>query len=81
VLGHYKDCKYYEKDDDDSEWQACMYNSADKIFAEKNVAKMPEVLAGGMWRRGTFNKDYRQLVEAVVCFVNQSCHLATVLKH
>jgi len=80
VSGVYRDCKAYEKKEDVSQWDLCVKDSADKVFAEKNVANMSNILKGGMWRRGTFNKDYEELSQAVVCFVDQSCDLAQFAK-
>jgi len=76
VNGVYRDCKAYERKEDDSQWNLCIKDSADKVFAEKNVANMTDILKGGMWRRGTFNKDYEELSQAVVCFVDKNCELA-----
>jgi len=81
VSGVYRDCKSYESADDDSQWRACMQDSANPVFAEKNVAKMSEVLAGGMWRRGTFNKQYQQLAKTMVCFTDQHCDLKKSLRN
>lgn len=75
VTGVYRDCKAYESAESDKLWRECMKDSGDRVFSEKNVANMSDILAGGMWRRATFNKDYQQLSQAVVCFVNQSCVL------
>ena len=76
VQGVYRDCKAYEKSDDDSQWLKCVEDTGVKTFGEKNIADMPNVLAKGMWRRGTFNKDYDALVEKVVCFTDAQCSTA-----
>jgi esterase/lipase len=73
VKGKYRDCKAYEKSDDDSQWLKCVDDAGVKTFGEKNIADMPNVLAKGMWRRGTFNKDYDALVEKVMCFTDTQC--------
>jgi hypothetical protein len=78
VQGIYKDCKFYESEDDKL-WNACMANEGVKIFAEKNVQDMPAVLGEkGMWRRGTFNKDYQRIVQSIACFTNDACQLNTI---
>jgi len=77
VEGIYRDCKSYEKKE--AQWELCVEDNKDRMFAEKNVASMSEVLKGGMWRRGTFNKDYDKLAQAVICFVDQKCDLGQLL--
>lgn len=73
VQGVYRDCKAYEKEQDDSQWQACMSDSGKRVFGEKNIAANESVVAGGMWRRGTFNKDYEKMLGKVFCFIDQEC--------
>ena len=80
VSGVYRDCKAYEGSGDDSQWQLCVKDTENRLFAEKNVADMSDILAGGMWRRGTFNQDYQNLARAVICFVDQNCALKSVMK-
>ncbi|NQZ33628.1 MAG: esterase [Oceanospirillaceae bacterium] len=80
VSGVYRDCKAYETSASDSQWASCMQDTDNRVFGEKNIASMSDVLGGGMWRRGTFNKDYQQLVQGVICFVDQSCSLEHLIE-
>jgi esterase/lipase len=75
VAGQYQDCKYYEQEADDNQWQACIDDKENRLFAEKSVADNEELLQGALWRRGTFNKEYQQLVKSIVCFSDQQCDL------
>lgn len=78
VNGVYRDCKSYETKDDQF-WRACLSDQGVKIFAEKNVKNMPAVLGKtGMWRRGTFNKDYQKLLQSILCFTDKHCDLQTI---
>lgn len=71
--GVYRDCKAYEEEGD-SQWKRCMQDDLGKrVFGEKNVANMPKILDQGMWRRGTFNKDYAALIEKIICFTDEQC--------
>jgi len=78
VKGVYRDCKAYEQDGDDSLWLQCMQENSSTVFAEKNIADDEQVLNGEMWRRGTFNKDYQQLVQAIACFTQPECQLESI---
>ena len=79
VAGVYRDCKAYEADSEE-QWQACMQDTESSLFGEKNIADMSTVLAGGYWRRGTFNRQYQQLVQSIVCFADQNCNVDKVLR-
>jgi esterase/lipase len=78
VKGVYRDCKAYEQEGDDSLWSQCMQDNSSTIFAEKNIVDKDQVLKDEMWRRGTFNKDYQQLVKAIACFTQQECQLESI---
>jgi len=79
VAGVYRDCKAYEADGE-KQWQSCMQDTDSSIFGEKNIAQMDTVLAGGYWRRGTFNRQYQQLMQSIVCFADQGCNLNEILR-
>ncbi|EPJ43547.1 MAG: esterase/lipase [Osedax symbiont Rs2] len=79
VAGVYRDCKAYEADGE-KQWQACMQDTDSSIFGEKNIADMSTVLAGGYWRRATFNRQYQQLIQSIVCFADQDCNLNSILR-
>lgn len=78
VNGVYRDCKSYEAKDDQL-WRACLSDHGVKIFAEKNIKNMPAVLGKtGMWRRGTFNKDYQKLLQSILCLTDKHCDLKVI---
>jgi esterase/lipase len=73
VDGKYHNCKAYDKEKKAQEFDECQGNEKNNIFGEKTIKKVKEKLGleYDYLRRGTFNPDYKNLEEKILCFTNE----------
>ena len=78
--GRYRHCKHYETSGTEADFQACQSDDNNSVFGEnQKLLEAQGKIKGRYLRRSTFNPEYDAMMEKVVCFVDESCPLDTVL--
>lgn len=78
--GKYHNCKAYDSEDTVQAFNECQGDDKTIIFGEKNIKNLKNTLKYDYFRRGTFNPDYKNLEERILCFTNDECPTGDILR-
>lgn len=71
VDGAYPACLTYF--DSPARYQQCMTDSEATVYGENSLLDAQRRVNGKLLRRSTFNPAYDQMIDAMACFIGQSC--------
>ncbi|WP_240195079.1 alpha/beta hydrolase [Desulfobulbus rhabdoformis] len=81
VNGRYHHCKEYDLGKTEVAFKACQQDDAAAVYGEnKKLLESERKLDQKYFRRGTFNPDYEYMMQAIFCFVDQSCPMETLIR-
>jgi len=83
VHGKYHNCKAYDTAKKTQEFEECRTNDTETVYGENNISKLKDRLHLNYkyLRRGTFNPDYANLEQKILCFTSDTCPAADLTSY
>jgi len=83
INGRYHNCKAYDTAKTVQEFKECQGEEKTNIYGEENIPGLKDRLhlKYDYLRRGTFNPDYENLEEKILCFTNDICPADDLIRY